>query len=1019
MSHGCRQFIVVLAFCAMSFLDSSVLAKFPASLDVMREDATLHDLFFLDPDRGWAVGDRGVVWVTSNGGRTWNRQDVNVDCPLHSVYFADDNHGWIAGGWIEPHTHRTNGVILRTVDGGRHWTSLRNLTLPTLHKIQFSGPLSGWAIGNASPLHPAGIFVTKDGGRSWASVANGHGKHWQTGYMAGESHGVVASATGDVGLVTSGGLLEIETGLPANFKPRYAHMLAPTSGLLVGEAAMIARTDDAGRSWKPVHIPGATDDAIQQWNTVHSQGTNIWVAGSPGTRIIHSPDAGRSWQALRSPVSAGIKALHFIDESRGWAVGELGTILVTRNGGQAWQVQQQAAKQTAVLAVFADPHSVPLISLAQVCGNDGRLAACLFPLQATEGNPSAMQAADRTRMYDAVLSLGVSNIESSGQFPLLPGTLRPGTDELVKHWNKAHNGLAVRRLEERLVRAIRQYRPEVILTEGTTNDIDRPERLILNQLVLSAAKRSRDAEAYRSHITSLGLQPWSPAKIYAATDVERPGSVATYANQLAPHLGVTLSDYTSYARSLLHETFSPSAEQVRLELLTSTNGTIGQHSHLFGGIPQLRLAGTQRHLASVNNMSMTELGKTVQRRRNLQQLLIRMEDNAARQAAVLGQLYELTTDLSNDNAGDVIFEFSQRLNLTGQHELAAASLRHLLKRYPQHRNAEAAILWLVRYYGSDEVAWQHRESIAAKPTVIPAAAIERFDDGVPLPPKSKVWNQANTESAAGKRLDRVSKYQSLVKQTRPAFFSDPRLRFPFASAQRRTKEETLSQAYFRHAQASSGHPTWRRLASYELWFAEPNGKPPASTWECRSVDQRPYLDAKFDEAFWATADTIELDTLAQNSKSPSALKIARDDKFLYLAITCRKAEEFTYHETEETRPRDPDLSKEDRVTISLDVDRDAATAYQFAFDHRGWVHDQCWHDASWNPTFYVADVSEPHYWAIEVAIPLDQLVPRAPGRDDAWYVSARRIVPGVEQQSWRSEAALSNSLDNFGCLLFK
>ena len=34
-----------------------------------REDAELADVFFLDRHRGWAVGDRGVIWHTSDGGR--------------------------------------------------------------------------------------------------------------------------------------------------------------------------------------------------------------------------------------------------------------------------------------------------------------------------------------------------------------------------------------------------------------------------------------------------------------------------------------------------------------------------------------------------------------------------------------------------------------------------------------------------------------------------------------------------------------------------------------------------------------------------------------------------------------------------------------------------------------------------------------------------------------------------------------------------------------------------------------
>ena len=43
---------------------SPVGAEPPASPAEMLEDAELTDVHFADPDRGWAVGDRGVIWRT-------------------------------------------------------------------------------------------------------------------------------------------------------------------------------------------------------------------------------------------------------------------------------------------------------------------------------------------------------------------------------------------------------------------------------------------------------------------------------------------------------------------------------------------------------------------------------------------------------------------------------------------------------------------------------------------------------------------------------------------------------------------------------------------------------------------------------------------------------------------------------------------------------------------------------------------------------------------------------------------
>src|SRR5438105_1177842 len=50
-----------------------------------RADARLNDVTFVDPQQGWAVGDAGVIWHTTDGGQHWEQQSSGVDCRLESV----------------------------------------------------------------------------------------------------------------------------------------------------------------------------------------------------------------------------------------------------------------------------------------------------------------------------------------------------------------------------------------------------------------------------------------------------------------------------------------------------------------------------------------------------------------------------------------------------------------------------------------------------------------------------------------------------------------------------------------------------------------------------------------------------------------------------------------------------------------------------------------------------------------------------------------------------------------------
>src|SRR3954464_11170941 len=101
-----------------------VLAQPEPSPPEMLQDAELTAVTFVDADRGWAVGDRGVIWHTKDGGRNWKLQTSGVTCRLEAVQFLDGEAGIAVGGWTQPYTHQTHGVVIRTRDGGRTWQSV-------------------------------------------------------------------------------------------------------------------------------------------------------------------------------------------------------------------------------------------------------------------------------------------------------------------------------------------------------------------------------------------------------------------------------------------------------------------------------------------------------------------------------------------------------------------------------------------------------------------------------------------------------------------------------------------------------------------------------------------------------------------------------------------------------------------------------------------------------------------------------------------------------------------------------
>ncbi|HEY3393768.1 MAG TPA: hypothetical protein VGK58_13740, partial [Lacipirellulaceae bacterium] len=297
------------------------------------------------------------------------------------------------------------------------------------------------------------------------------------------------------------------------------------------------------------------------------------------------------------------------------------------------------------------------------------------------------------------------------------------------------------------------------------------------------------------------------------------------------------------------------------------------------------------------------------------------------------------------------------------------------------------------------------------------------------------------------RLRRAAQLADYLKSARPKLYDEPAVRFAEVAALRHLGYSNPAKRYFLSFGDRPPSDTWRRCAETEQWLAQPDGQPPPKVLAaCRRTLERPHLDGILDEPFWDAADRMRLrgetdvgrtimsadeldvgrtimsadgNNTTDRVVHPTAVRLAYDDAFLYIAVRCPKAIAVGYRPDDSPRPHDADLSQFDRVSLQLDVDRDFTTAFQLTVDHRGWTHDACWGDATWNPSWYVAAASDEATWTIEAAVPLAELTASAPAPKHVWAVAARRTIPRVGHESWTGAAAASHSPDQFGLLIFE
>jgi len=107
----------------------------------------------------------------------------------------------------------------------------------------------------------------------------------------------------------------------------------------------------ASEKWKPVNSPVKTTLRAVYF----ADSKTVFAVGDGGT-ILVSRDGGKRWKQVKSPSAATLRGVHFVDRKHGWIVGDgdpsaprarghvvmgrpfkCGTCLITEDGGKKWE----------------------------------------------------------------------------------------------------------------------------------------------------------------------------------------------------------------------------------------------------------------------------------------------------------------------------------------------------------------------------------------------------------------------------------------------------------------------------------------------------------------------------------------------------------------------------------------------------------------------------------------------------------------------------------------------------------
>ncbi len=226
-----------------------------------------------------AVGERGHVLLSDDGGASWAQAPVPTRATLTGVHFHDAERGWAVGH---------DAVILRTGDGGSSWAQVHAAPEEErpLLDVWFRDEAHGFAIG------AYGFFlVTEDGGESW-------------------SDGQVSEDDFHLNQISSAGDGRL---------------------YIAAEAGLLYRSDDAGESWS--ELPSPYEGSF--FGTLALDGDSVLAFGLRG-HLFRSDDGGESWTALETRTESLLGAAVRTGEGTFVVAGLAGTVLVSTDGGRTF-----------------------------------------------------------------------------------------------------------------------------------------------------------------------------------------------------------------------------------------------------------------------------------------------------------------------------------------------------------------------------------------------------------------------------------------------------------------------------------------------------------------------------------------------------------------------------------------------------------------------------------------------------------------------------------------------------------
>lgn len=265
-----------------------------------------------------AVGEKGIVLLSDDAGRSWRLASSGQPFTLSAVGFHDSRNGVAVG-------HQ--GTLLTTADGGQTWQRVAAVDRrDTDGQLEYAPPLLNVEVAGDGAFLATGAFgdvrQSLDGGRTWTVLPGVH--------QAGDERHLYGThrAGGSTWFAGELGTLMVRHGdgpvtpLPSPYNGTFFGVLVDAQGRLLayGMGGAVHASTDGGMTWEACRIP--TDAPVVAGLTARSGETLL--ADMTGRLFAAAPGPACGFDPLPARYPGQLSGIVQADDTTVVAVGSRG-----------------------------------------------------------------------------------------------------------------------------------------------------------------------------------------------------------------------------------------------------------------------------------------------------------------------------------------------------------------------------------------------------------------------------------------------------------------------------------------------------------------------------------------------------------------------------------------------------------------------------------------------------------------------------------------------------------------------